>query len=167
MQRAGALGMLSVRLAPTGRAVETATADFDLEVDSGDPFVVQEVHETLYHVLWELVHVFFEHKGLLERGDGAAARDPGRSSFLYPFLSESESNLEGVLDDVRASVVMKSSDVITMRASSRDPGGLAETAQLMAERVAAGGKVLAFGNGGSSTDAQDPGVEMTSPPLGL
>jgi D-sedoheptulose 7-phosphate isomerase len=28
--------------------------------------IVQEVQETAYHVLWELVHVFFEHPGLLD-----------------------------------------------------------------------------------------------------
>lgn len=30
-------------------------------VPSGDPFIVQETHELLYHVLWELVHVFIDH----------------------------------------------------------------------------------------------------------
>jgi D-sedoheptulose 7-phosphate isomerase len=35
-------------------------------VPSADPAVVQEVQETAYHVLWELVHVFFEHPGLLQ-----------------------------------------------------------------------------------------------------
>ncbi len=39
--------------------------DFDFVVPSQDPFVIQETHETLYHVLWELVHIFFEHEGLL------------------------------------------------------------------------------------------------------
>ena len=42
-----------------------------------DPFVRQELVETLYHVLWELVHVFFEHRGLLDgthRGDGPRRR---------------------------------------------------------------------------------------------
>ncbi len=34
-------------------------------VPEEDPAVVQEVQETLYHVLWELVHVFFEHRRLL------------------------------------------------------------------------------------------------------
>lgn len=34
-------------------------------VAPGDPLIVQEIHETLYHVLWELVHIFFEHEGLL------------------------------------------------------------------------------------------------------
>ena len=44
----------------------TAPADFVFTVPSTDPHVVQEVQETTYHVLWELVHVFFEHPGLLD-----------------------------------------------------------------------------------------------------
>ena len=44
----------------------TTPADFVFTVQSQDPFVVQEVQETTYHVLWELVHVFFEHPGLLD-----------------------------------------------------------------------------------------------------
>lgn len=39
--------------------------DYDFVIPSHDPFVIQETHETLYHVLWELVHIFFEHEGLL------------------------------------------------------------------------------------------------------
>lgn len=41
-------------------------ADFYFVVQSHDPLVIQETHETLYHILWELVHIFFEHEGLLE-----------------------------------------------------------------------------------------------------
>ena len=37
------------------------SASFRFAVPSHDPCVVQETHEILYHVLWELVHVFFEH----------------------------------------------------------------------------------------------------------
>jgi D-sedoheptulose 7-phosphate isomerase len=40
-------------------------ADFVFVVGHGDERIVQEVQETTYHVLWELVHVFFEHPGLL------------------------------------------------------------------------------------------------------
>jgi len=40
-------------------------ADFSFAVESDDRRIVQEVQETAYHVLWELVHVFFEHPGLL------------------------------------------------------------------------------------------------------
>jgi D-sedoheptulose 7-phosphate isomerase len=55
-------GLLTIAL--TGRvAVE---ADFGFAVPSEDPRIVQEVQETTYHVLWELVHVFFEHPGLLD-----------------------------------------------------------------------------------------------------
>jgi len=39
--------------------------DYCFIVPASDPLVIQETHETLYHVLWELVHIFFEHEGLL------------------------------------------------------------------------------------------------------
>jgi D-sedoheptulose 7-phosphate isomerase len=45
---------------------ERMDADHAFAVPSDDPAVVQEVQETAYHVLWELVHVFFEHPGLLQ-----------------------------------------------------------------------------------------------------
>jgi D-sedoheptulose 7-phosphate isomerase len=45
---------------------DAGDADFEFSVPTEDPFVRQEVHETTYHVLWELVHVFFEHPGLLD-----------------------------------------------------------------------------------------------------
>lgn len=44
---------------------ERIAADFSFAVESDDRQIVQEVQETAYHVLWELVHVFFEHPGLL------------------------------------------------------------------------------------------------------
>lgn len=47
-------------------APATGGLDHAFAVPGTDQFVVQEVQETLYHVLWELVHVFFEHEGLLE-----------------------------------------------------------------------------------------------------
>ena len=60
--------------------------------------------ETTYHVLWELVHVFFEHRGLLGGPRRAARRTtPAPSSFLYPFLAEAEDDLDAVLADVRDS----------------------------------------------------------------
>ena len=40
-------------------------AEHELHVPTEDPFIAQEQIETAYHVLWELVHVFFEHRGLL------------------------------------------------------------------------------------------------------
>lgn len=49
-----------------GGAMKRAQLDYCFVVPSRDPFVIQETHETLYHVLWELVHIFFEHEGLLK-----------------------------------------------------------------------------------------------------
>jgi D-sedoheptulose 7-phosphate isomerase len=40
----------------------------ELRVATDDPLVAQEVLETAYHELWELVRVFFEHEGLLRDG---------------------------------------------------------------------------------------------------
>ncbi len=65
LARAKGRGMLVLAL--TGDATsgsDAADTDFHFAVPSGDPLVVQETHETLYHVLWELVHVFFEHRAV-------------------------------------------------------------------------------------------------------
>ena len=53
-------------------------------------------------MLWELVHVFFDHRGLLEGREAGPVHDAGASSFLYPFLSEGERDLEAVVEDVGA-----------------------------------------------------------------
>ena len=64
--RARQMRMLTIALAGAGGAkgLERAGTDFLFVVPSADAMLVQEVHETLYHVLWELVHVFFEHEVL-------------------------------------------------------------------------------------------------------
>jgi D-sedoheptulose 7-phosphate isomerase len=60
------LGLLTLGLTGgDGGLFVRAELDFCFVVPVRDPMVVQETHETLYHVLWELVHVFFEHEGLL------------------------------------------------------------------------------------------------------
>lgn len=57
-------GLLTVLLA--GGREPGVPVDHSFAVGSDDPRIVQEVQETAYHVLWELVHVFFEHPGLLD-----------------------------------------------------------------------------------------------------
>jgi D-sedoheptulose 7-phosphate isomerase len=61
------LGMLTIALVGRngGRVVSLEAADHIVVARSDDPRVIKEVHVTAYHVLWELVHVFFEHPGLL------------------------------------------------------------------------------------------------------
>ena len=48
-----------------GGLIRESETEYCFVVQSHDPLVIQETHETLYHVLWELVHVYFEHEGLL------------------------------------------------------------------------------------------------------
>jgi D-sedoheptulose 7-phosphate isomerase len=61
------LGLLTVAL--TGRYPVSpgaaVLADHVLRAGSDDPRIVKEVHVTMYHVLWELVHVFLEQPGVL------------------------------------------------------------------------------------------------------
>ena len=156
---ARARGCLTVAFAALG-------AEWELEPASAEPFVRQEVAETTYHVLWELVHVFFEHRGLLEGRTEQRAHDVGASSFLYPFLGEREHDLDAVLADVAGSAAMKGDEVRALRAQTladRLPalrGAAADT------RAAfdAGGRLLALGNGGSATDAMDAVADFVSPP---
>jgi D-sedoheptulose 7-phosphate isomerase len=135
----------------------------------GDAFVRQELVETLYHVLWELVHVFFDHRGLLEGREARPLHDTGASSFLYPFLAEQETDLEAVVADVRASVLAKASETAELRERTlldNRESLLAAVGDLRAG-LEAGGRVLALGNGGSATDAMDAVADLRSPPPGL
>ena len=64
------LGLLTIALASgDGGAIAASPAvDHTLLANSADPRVVKEIHVTIYHVLWELVHVFFEQPGVLAPG---------------------------------------------------------------------------------------------------
>jgi len=141
-------------------------AEWVLEPPSQDPFVRQELVETLYHVLWELVHVFFEHRGLLEGRTQRRSHDAGASSFLYPFLAEREDDLDAVLADVRESVLMKAAEVQALRVATLHGAApeLAEAAAAMRSSFEAGGRLLALGNGGSATDATDVVADFAWPP---
>jgi len=143
-------------------------AEWELVPPADDPFVAQELAETAYHVLWELVHVFFEHRGLLEGRSAAPVHDTGASSFLYPFLAEREDDLDAVLADVRASALAKAAEVSALRAQTLTDGRVALLAAAGALRACAdaGGTVLALGNGGSATDAMDAVADLRTPPPG-
>lgn len=86
---------------------------------------------------------------------------------LYPFLSESKGDLSAVMDDVRSSTLQKARDISELRAALRErhADDIASAARLMADAFAAGGKLLAFGNGGSATDARDLVADLTDPPV--
>jgi len=189
----------------------------EFAVATDDPRVAQEVVETAYHELWELVHVFFEHEGLLAqrcdgevcltcgdvalpaavvrvRGTAATVRtaqgeeeadvtlvapvQPGElllvhggvalervkpidrfSREFYPFLSNETVDVPAVLADVADSVRKKWEDVAGLR-RAQDLKGVAAALETLRGRVDAGGAVLAFGNGGSATDAADLAADL-------
>jgi D-sedoheptulose 7-phosphate isomerase len=141
-------------------------AEWELVPPSDDPSVRQELVETAYHVLWELVHVFFEHRGLLAGRAAGPVHDSGASSFLYPFLAEAETDLDPVLDDVRASVLLKAEETGALRECTLEGGRetLAAAARALRSGFDAGGKLLALGNGGSATDAIDLVADLRYPP---
>ena len=84
---------------------------------------------------------------------------------LYPFLYSGSSDLDGVLKEVRRSTVAKTQEIIELRASvcARDGDRLLSCARDMADRFATGGRLFAFGNGGSATDAQQVATLFLSP----
>jgi D-sedoheptulose 7-phosphate isomerase len=161
---AGALGLVRRRGCLT-LGFSPAGAEWEFEPPVADRHVRQELVETLYHVLWELVHVFFEHRGLLTGRDSRPTHDAGASSFLYPFLAEQESDLEQVLADVANSARCKSQDIGALREQTltENAGTLAAAAGALRASLQDGGSLLALGNGGSATDAMDAVADFRHP----
>jgi D-sedoheptulose 7-phosphate isomerase len=99
----------------------------------------------------------------MARHDSEAAQ--GTVESLYPFLYASTSDLPAVLEEVRRSTVAKAAEIMELRRliSERDGARLTGCAQESARRFAAGGRLFAFGNGGSATDAQQVASLYLSP----
>lgn len=92
-----------------------------------------------------------------------ADRDFARE--LYPFLYASAADatpVAALLASVRSSTLAKCADVLALRSEmlSEYEQQLERAGEAMAERFAAGAKLLAFGNGGSATDAQHLAAEL-------
>jgi D-sedoheptulose 7-phosphate isomerase len=147
LQAAQAAGLLTVAL--VGSDARDVAADHVLLVDSDDPLIVKEAHVTVYHLLWELVHVFLD-------SPAAPQSDTGVER-LYPFLYGGGTDADDLLRATAESVRQKVAQIVSLRAEvgSQQAGPVARCAEQIARRVADGGTLLAFGNGGSSTDAQD------------
>lgn len=98
----------------------------------------------------------------------SAPRDPTHDlyPFLYPSANAGAGSSAALLESVKRSTLAKCADVIALRSEMLEEQGatLAAAAQAMAVRFAAGGKLLAFGNGGSATDADDAAADCVSPP---
>ncbi|HWE60794.1 MAG TPA: SIS domain-containing protein [Chloroflexota bacterium] len=142
-------------------ALPGAAGDYAFTMPDQDPFLSQEIVEVLYHMLWETVHVYFEHR---EQG-----HDVGAASFLYPFLGGREQQLESVVAAVQESMLQKVAEVnsIRTRTAETEAEAIAALAEAIADRLAHGGKLIAFGNGGSATDANDLVADCVDPPTGF
>ena len=88
---------------------------------------------------------------------------------FYPFLNApaagSGEPLAALLASARSSTLAKCAEVIALRAEvlAEHEADFERAAQAMADRFARGGKLFAFGNGGSATDADDAAADCTSP----
>ncbi|WP_106403691.1 D-sedoheptulose-7-phosphate isomerase [Actinocorallia populi] len=85
---------------------------------------------------------------------------------LYPFLYPARDDLDALLADAESSTAEKFAEIAVLRASltARFAAALSRCAQAVAESFASGGRLLAFGNGGSATDAQAFTTLLAAPP---
>ena len=87
---------------------------------------------------------------------------------FYPFLFEGgKASLADVLAQVRHSTLEKCREVIALRRATLEHSGklIVSAGEAMAQAFANGATLLAFGNGGSTTDAQDFVTELINPPF--
>lgn len=91
--------------------------------------------------------------------------DQGSIEALYPFLYSGSADLDSVLAQVKQSTVAKTEEIIQLRTMvlQQDRERLLSCAGAMARAFANGGRLFAFGNGGSSTDSQDMAGLFLSP----
>jgi len=140
-----------------GLARARGAQTFAFTSPSPDPYIHQELIEVVYHTLWETVHVFFEH--------GALGHEVGKSSFLYPYLGKQKQDTDSLIAEVAASIQMKARDDERLREEvARDQAErIASAVSAIRQRIALGGKLILFGNGGSATDANDWALDCVAP----
>lgn len=90
------------------------------------------------------------------------------TNFLYPFIDAQEDDPTSLLADLAASAQSKATESAALRRSTLESSAelVATAAVEMAARFAAGGRLFAFGNGGSSTDATTLAALFARPPMG-
>ncbi len=93
---------------------------------------------------------------------------PETTDFLYPFIEGDETDADSLLADLARSATAKWRQSQSLRTETlvRVAAELDLVAAAMAERFAAGGRLFAFGNGGSATDADGVAQLYTAPPWG-
>src|ERR1700684_3457041 len=130
-------------------ALPGASGSYFYNLATHDSFIHQELIEILYHTLWETVHVFFEHREL--------GHDVGEAGFLYPFLGNEKQETSDIVAQIADSIRMKAQDDALLRTqvAREDSEKICNAAAAIRERVARGGKLIIFGNGGSANGAHE------------
>jgi D-sedoheptulose 7-phosphate isomerase len=90
------------------------------------------------------------------------------TDFLYPFIESDERDAPALLADLARSAEAKARDSVALRSTtlSAQAPAIARAAGAMAARFASGGRLFAFGNGGSATDAAGVAALFMNPPSG-
>lgn len=90
------------------------------------------------------------------------------TDFLYPFIEGDERDSGALLEDLGRSAEAKATLSATLRSDTLAAldQELEAVAVAMAERFGRGGRLYAFGNGGSSTDAAGVATLFVRPPAG-
>lgn len=90
------------------------------------------------------------------------------TGFLYPFIDAEECDAGPLLDDLALSARAKARESAALQRSTlaAHEDQITACAKAMAARFAAGGRMYAFGNGGSSTDCATFAALFARPPSG-
>jgi D-sedoheptulose 7-phosphate isomerase len=89
------------------------------------------------------------------------------AGFLYPFIDAEERDPRPLLAELAASARAKAAESAALQRATLAAGAdlVAACGAAMAERFAAGGRLYAFGNGGSSTDCATFAALFAAPPV--
>jgi D-sedoheptulose 7-phosphate isomerase len=90
------------------------------------------------------------------------------TGFLYPFIEAEERDGPALTAELVASARAKMADSVALRVATleRCHDAVDRAAEAIAARFQAGGRLFAYGNGGSATDADGTVELFTSPPHG-
>jgi D-sedoheptulose 7-phosphate isomerase len=88
------------------------------------------------------------------------------TDFLYPFIEADERDPTALLADLARSAEAKATEsrILRMATLEAAAGEIATASAAMARRLADGGRLFAFGNGGSATDAAGVAALFLRPP---
>src|SRR5215475_6509675 len=85
---------------------------------------------------------------------------------LYPFLNGQATDADALVEGVARSTREKAAEIVALRRSlvAEQGSRLVDCARRCSAAFRSGARLLAFGNGGSSTDAQDVAQLFLHPP---